>query len=310
MNENRAFLLFEHTCKEISFNNRSYDELSDQLEDFAYSACIEGNSDKVLQELNKLTRYYQRRKSLDIEAIRDLADIFLLAGDVAAFNGNNDESIEFFRKASFIDENYDRAHHSLAMAYDQIGDIKSATISLERELYLSPGNYFSYLLLADMYERLGEHKNVEVILKKLLDRDTENIKALHKLITHYELVQPSLNVLLLRSRIINSDPKVIKHNLLIWAYHMLKCDYASETIEFLEILQKDYPGISLINLLKAHIFGNLNQFSMKRRELEEFKRLNYGRSEFMRTKLEEFEKVFGKEEADKIRKKLPQIKIA
>lgn len=308
--EKSAFDRFEYTCKEISLKNRSYDELSDQLEDFAYSACIEGDCNNVLQELNKLTRYYQRRKSLDIEAIRDLADIFLLAGDVAAFDGQNDESIEYFRKASFIDENYDRAHHSLAMAYDQIGDLKSATISLERELYLSPGNYFSYLLLADVYERLGEHKNVEAILKKLLDRDTENIKALHKLITHYELVQPDLNVLLLRSRIINSDPKVIKHNLLIWAYHMLKCDYAAETIEFLELLEKDYPGISLVNLLKAHIFGQLNQFSMKRRELEEFKRLNYGRGEFMRTKLEEFEKIFGKEEADKIRKKLPQIKIA
>lgn len=308
--EKNAFSRFKNTCNSISIEEKSYDDLSDQLEDFAYSACIEGFGDGVLEELNKLTRFYQRRKSLDIESVRDLADIFLLAGEVAAFNGDLNESIELFRKATFTDENYDRAQHSLAMAYDQAGDTKSATICLERELFLSPGNYFSYLLLADRYEELNEHKNVEAILKKLLDRDTDNIRALHKLITHYEMVKPQLNVQLLRSRIINSEPEIIKHDLLIWVYHMLKNNLSFEAIEFLEMLEIEYPGISLINLLKAHVFGTLKQFSRKRRELEEFKRLNYGRSEFMRTKVEEFEKIFGKIEADKIRKKLLHIKIA
>lgn len=297
-------------CKSITLEEKSYDEVADQLEDMAYSSCIEGKGEDVLSDLNGLTRYYQRRKSLDIESIRDLADIFLLAGEVSAFNGDETESIELFRKATFADENYDRAQHSLAMSYLSIEDLKSATLCLERELFLSPGNYFSYLILADIYEQLGEHKNVEAILKKLLDRDTNNIRALHKLINHYEIVQPELNVQLLRSRIINSEPDIIKKDLIIWVYHMLIIDLPEDAVEFLEILEEEYPGISLINLLKAYIFGFLRQFSRKRRELEEFKRLNYGRSEFMRTKIDEFEKVFGKEEADKIRKKLPQIKIA
>ncbi len=308
--DSSAFKRFENVCKAISAENKHYEDLSDQLEDFAYSACIEGQGKDVLKQLNHLTRYYQRRKSLDVEAIRDLSDIFLLAGEVSAFIGDLSEAIELFRKATFTDEKYDRAHHSLAMAYEQDGHTKSATICLEREIFLSPGNYFSYLLLADMYEKLNEHKNVEAILKKLLDRDTDNIRALHKLIKHYEKVDPKLNVELLRSRIINSAPEIIKHDLLIWAYHMLEEDLAPEAIEFLEMLENEYPGISLINLLKAHMFGVLKQFSRKRRELEEFKRLNYGRGEFMRTKIEEFEKIFGKDEADKIRKKLPQIKIA
>lgn len=305
-----AFKRFKDTCSAISTHNKSYEEICDHLEDFAYSACTEGSGSEVLKELSRLTNYYHRRKSLDVESIRDLADIFLLAGEVAAFNGDLNESIELFRKATFADENYDRAHHSLAMAYDQLGETKSATVCLEREIFLSPGNYFSYLILADMYEKLNEHKNVEAILKKLLDRDTDNIRALHKLIMHYELIEPKLNVELLRSRIINSSPEIIKHDLLIWVYHMLADHLAIEAVEFLEMLENEYPGISLVNLLKAHLFGTLKQFSRKRRELEEFKRLNYGRSEFMRTKIEEFEKIFGKNEADKIRKKLPHIKIA
>lgn len=305
-----AFLRFKNTCKTISNNDKTYEEISDLLEDYAYSACIEGNGKNVLDELNRLSRYYQRRKSLDVESIRDLADIFLLAGEVSAFLGDETESIELFRKAAFTDENYDRAQHSLAMAYSQIGDVKSATICLEREIFVSPGNYFSYLILADMYEKLKENKNVETILKKLLDRDTDNIRALHKLIMHYEKVDPKLNIQLLRSRIINSSPELIKHDLLIWVYHMLKNELANEAVEMLVILENEYPGISLINLLKAHVFGSLKLFSKKRRELEEFKRQNYGRSEFMKNKIDEFEKIFGKIEADKIRKKLPHIKIA
>jgi len=45
--------------------------------------------------------------------------------------------------------------HNLATAFIELGDNASAIRSLEQEISLEPGNYFSALRLADLYETAG-----------------------------------------------------------------------------------------------------------------------------------------------------------
>ena len=60
-------------------------------------------------------------------------------------------------KAVVVDDRYDVPYHSLAISCLNMGQTERAIRSLEQEIAVAPGNYYSYLLLADIFEkRVGQ----------------------------------------------------------------------------------------------------------------------------------------------------------
>ena len=243
------------------------------------------------------------------ENTRDLADIYLLAGEFCQGCDRIPEAISWFEKAIIVYDTYDVPYHSLAMAYISIGKTDKATQSLEQEITVAPGNYFSYLLLADLYEQRKKYQKVEDVLRSLLSRDSDNIQALHKLITFYERRNPELDMELLRRRLINADKELIKLDLVIWTYHMCREGNYEEALNFLNKREAESPEISLPHLLKGHIYGFMKKYVNKRSELENFKKLNHSREVFMRSKVDEFCKVFGEKACNRMMKKLAIIQL-
>jgi tetratricopeptide (TPR) repeat protein len=195
------------------------------------------------------------------------------------------------------------------MSYLNLGETEKAVKSLEQEIKIAPGNYYTYLFLADLYAKQEKYEKVEEILRNLLSRDSDNIQALHKLICHYKKRNPNLDVELLRRRLINVDKDLVKLDLVIWAYHMCQEKKYEEALNFLNGREFESPGISITHLLKAHIYGCMRFYVKKRNELREFIKLNHGREEFMRTKLDEFAKIFSEKARTRLQKKLAVTKL-
>jgi hypothetical protein len=82
-----------------------------------------------------------------------------------------------------------------------------------------------------------------------------------------------------------------------------------EAIKFLNKRGAESPGISITHLLKGHIYGCMRQYVNKRNELERFKKLNHGREEFMRSKVDELCKIFGEKAGSRIKKRLAITKL-
>lgn len=303
LNKNYALEL-SRLCLKVTSGECEYDEYSEYIADAAYSAAVDGFAEDAMEQLFQLARYYEKRRSQDIESIRDHADIALLAGEISLYVGEITEAISWYKQAAQIDENYDLPYHCLGSAYIELNEYKAACNAFEREIHISPGNYYTYLTLAGLYDDLNENKNVEVILKSLLERDTENIQALHNLILHYQNFHSELDIGLLRARIINANRSAVKLDLFIWTYHMLEDGNLDEALEYLEDLERDYPGISITPLLKGYIYGKQRLFIKRKQALLNFRKLNFGRLEFMKTKIEEFSKIFGESETGLIKKSL------
>jgi tetratricopeptide (TPR) repeat protein len=187
--------------------------------------------------------------------------------------------------------------------------IEEAVKCLEQEIEVAPGNYYTYLFLTDLYEKIGKYEEIENVLRNLLSRDSSNIQGLHKLICFYKKRNPELEVEFLRRRLTNADKELINLDLIIWTYHMCEVKRYDEAIHYLNERENESVGISITHLLKAHINGILRQYVQKRNELKEFRKLNHGREEFMRTKLEEFSKVFSKKAGSKLEKQLSVTKL-
>lgn len=296
-------------CELVSDYSYPYEDLAELIEDKGYEECLEGNDREVVEELSRLGTFFENIKKKNEENTRDLSDIYLLTGEFCQSCDRIPESISWFEKAIIVDDTYDVPYHSLAMAYVSIGKLDKAAQSLEQEITVAPGNYFSYLLLADLYERRKKYQKVEDVLRSLLSRDSDNIQALHKLITFYEGRNPELDMELLRRRLINADKELIKLDLVIWTYHICREGEYEEALNFLNNRESESPEISITNLLKGHIYGCMRQYANKRSELEKFKKLNHGREEFMRSKVDEFCKVFGEKACNRMMKKLAIAKL-
>lgn len=296
-------------CELVSDYSYSYEDLAELIEDKGYEECLEGNDREVVEELSRLGTFFENIKKKNEENTRDLSDIYLLTGEFCQGCDRIPESISWFEKAIIVDDTYDVPYHSLAMAHISIGKLDKAAQSLEQEITVAPGNYFSYLLLADLYERRKRYQKVEDVLRSLLSRDSDNIQALHKLITFYEGRNPELDMELLRRRLINADKELIKLDLVIWTYHICREGKYEEALNFLNNRESESPEISITNLLKGHIYGCMQQYANKRSELEKFKKLNHGREEFMRSKVDEFCKVFGEKACNRMMKKLAIAKL-
>ncbi len=296
-------------CSLVTDYSYPYEDLAELIEDKGYEECVEGNVEAAIEELAHLSAFFERMENKNEENTRDLADIYLLTGEFCQVAERFVESIEWFKKAIVVDDSYDVPYHSLAMSYLSLGDTENAIKSLEQEIAVSPGNYYTYLLLADMYEKQCRYDQVEEILRNLLARDSDNIQALHKLITHYKKRNPDLDVELLRRRLIHADKELVKLDLVIWTYHMCEEERFEEALHFLSERECECPRISIIHILKAHIYGCMGQYVKKRNELKQFRKLNQGREEFMRNTFDEFAGIFGERARASMQRKLSVTKL-
>jgi len=300
---------FKKLCELVTDYSYPYEDLAELIEDKGYEECMGGNDKEVIQELGRLSTFFENIENKNEENSRDLADVYLLTGEFCQCSDRIPESIAWFEKAIVVDDTYDVPYHSLATAYISLGKMNKAAQCLEQEITVAPGNYFSYLMLADLYEQRKKDDKVEDVLRNLLARDSNNIQALHKLITFYESRNPELDMELLRRRLINADKELIKLDLVIWTYHMCCDGRYEEALNFLNKREAESPEISLTHLLKGHIYGCMKQYVNKRNELEKFKKLNHRREEFMRSKLDEFCKVFGEKACTDMKKKMAVTKL-
>jgi SNF2 family DNA or RNA helicase len=145
-------------------------------------------------------------------------------------------------------------------------------------------------------------KMLENTLKRLLERDPGNIQGLHRLIVFYEQSDPGADVQFLRRRLLEAKSQFNRVEMLIRAYHLCKEKRYHDVLDFIEQWHHNVPQISTICLIKAHVFGELRQYTRKRLVLAEFKEKCQGKEEIMQLELQEF--------GFKSRKKCPKTIIS
>ncbi len=291
-------------CNFVVTMEHPYEDLAEQIEDKAYAECENGGFYRAVGHIEHIAAFFEHLENKNEEVCRDLADVYVLLGEIHLCAGGHEESRTWFEKAIVVDDAYDVPYHSLANSFVYQGMHDEAIRCWEQEIRVAPGNYFTYLLLADMYEKQGNEKRFVEVLEALLERNPGNIRALHRLIQHHQLHNPTLNVELLRRRLITADHGLVKTELVIWTYHMCAEQKYEDALWFLDRREEDAPGLIITHLLKAHIYGRLRQYTKKKRELSEFRRLCHGRDDLMRTKLEEFRSVFGDGAAERLAARL------
>jgi tetratricopeptide (TPR) repeat protein len=287
-------LSLQELCKLVMDLTVPFEDVAEFIENKTYALCVDGKCKDAVGELGRVASFFETMENKNEENCRDLADIYILIGEVNQYVGCFQESLIWFKKAAVVFDRYAMPYHNLATSYIELGDRKNAIRSLEQELSLEPGNYFSCLKLADLYEQQGDFKKEEECLENLLVRNPENIQALHKLITHYEERLPHIDVKLLRKRLLAINKKLSEIEIVIRAHHLCRQGTFAEALDFLEERADENPAMPMLYLLKAHVLGQMRQFSKKRAELVEFKRMCHGKPEYIRNRLDEFEHVFGK----------------
>ena len=281
-------------CNKIVSLEMPFEDASSLIEDRTYALCVGDSCDLAIAQLERLTAFFEGMKDKNEENCRDLADIYILIGEVEQYIGKFSESIGWFRKAAIAFDRSALPYHNLATSYCELGDMHNAIKSLIQEIELEPGNYYSRLRLADLYEQQGDVDKEDKCLNELLERDPHNIQALHKLIVQYEKHRPQVGVQLLRKRLVAVIKNFSEMEIVIRVYHLLCEKQQGESLEFVNAQIVANPAMTILYLLRAFIFGELHQFSRKRTELAEFKQHCLGKKEFMQSKLDEFEHVFGK----------------
>jgi tetratricopeptide (TPR) repeat protein len=271
-----------------------FEDVGEYIENKAYAGCMNGMFAEAVGELENLAAFFEKMPDKNEENCRDLADIYILIGEMHQYADTFRESIPWFKKAAVVFDRSALPYHDLATSYIELKDAANAIRSLVQEISLEPGNYFSILRLVDLYEAQGQFDKVEEGLKNILERNPDNIKALHKLITYYEEKHPDVDVELLRRRLLAIDRGFNEFETVIRAFHLCRENRLSEAMDFITAMIGESPNVIMFHLLKAHLFGEMHQFARKKAELAEFRKQCYGRDKFMENKLEEFEHVFGK----------------
>jgi tetratricopeptide (TPR) repeat protein len=294
-------------CERVLSFKEAYDDAAERIEDLAYYECTHGDAQSAVCQLERLAGFFEGFQNKSEEISSSLAQVYSLIGHICQYAGMFNESIGWINKSVVVDDQNPVSYHSLALSYQSIGDVVSALRSLEQEITVSPGNYYTYLLLADLYEKNKWFCEFEGVLKRLLERDPENIHGLHKLICFYERRSTHIDVEFLRRRLLNRTLNLNRIEAIIRAYHLWRIKNNQEAIEFLDSFSAAAPDVSIVHLANAHIYGHMHQYSRKRFELSLFKKKNHGREEIMKIKLKEFGLVFGNDAAQKIRKRLATV---
>lgn len=291
-------------CAAVASGERPYEDIAEQVEDKAYELCEAGALDNVVVHLAKVTRFFERMTSKNDEQCRDLADVYLLIGQIHQFAGQFAESITWFTRSAVVDDRYPAPYHSLAASYTRLREYENAIKSFEQEIILAPGNYYSYLLLADLYEREYRPDDVESCLKRLLERDPENIQGLHRIIRHYEQTEASIETTLMIRHLLGVNKQYNRTEAVIRCYYLCRTGKYAEVLDFLGKRRREADGGMVASLINAHVYGELHQYSKRRQVLNDFKQSHHERSEAILAKLKEFGAVFGDDAANALQKLL------
>jgi tetratricopeptide (TPR) repeat protein len=291
-------------CDLVAAGERPYEDFAEQIEDRAYELCEAGNLDQVVAELNRITFFFESLTDKNDEQCRDLADVYLLIGQIYQFSGCFIESIQWFVRSAVVDDRYAAPYHNMAASYSQLQQFDNAIKCFEQELMLAPGNYYSYLLLADLYKKEKCLKEVETCLKHLLERDVENIQGLHALIRHYEQTDQSIDTKLLVRRLMGINKQFSRIEVIIRSYYLCRDKKYTEALDFIEKWNQYGNVTTIIDLIKAHAYNELRQCKKRRQTLVAFKMQNHCREDLMLNKLKEFRTLFGDDIADHLQKLL------
>jgi tetratricopeptide (TPR) repeat protein len=291
-------------CSDVASFEIAFEDCAQVIEDKAFRECEAGKVDETLSCLQEMAGAIEALENKNEEIINSLTNIYLLIGEICQYYKHYRRSIEWFEKALIVNDQSPDPYHSLGISYGALGDSTRAAKCYAHEIELSPGNYYTYLLLADIYFRAGMEEDAQNILHQLLLRDPENIQALHRLIGIYENSGPNVDSELLTRRIIKTTRPIAKSDLIIWSYHMCREGKFVEAIDRCNQREVQEPDISTTNLIKAYIYGELGQYSQKRRELMVFKQKNGGREIFIQNTLQEFGAVFGEKVVSKLGSRL------
>lgn len=287
-------------CKKVVSCKCSYDDIAEDIEDRAYEKCEQGKFNYALKHLRIVAAFFEDLKNKNEEIARDLADVYLLIGQMHQYCNQLEKSIEWFVMAITVDDQYSVPYHSCAISYMKLNRCQDAVRCLEQEINIAPGNYYSYLMLSDIYSNLNMGKMVETVLRELLQRDPTNIQGLHRLIKYYQDSDSSIDVALLRKRLLSAKSQINRVEAIIRTYHLCCERRYFDAITFIEKWHQNASEVTIAHLIKAYIYGELHQYRKKRIELARFKELNNDSEELIIPKLEEFGHIFGK----KLEKKL------
>jgi tetratricopeptide (TPR) repeat protein len=294
-------------CDAVLSFNAAYDDVVDEVEDLAYFEYGHGDMDDAIEQLKRLAHFFERLRNKNEEVCRDLAQVYLLIGQIYQYAGKFEESIEWINKSIVVDDMYSVPYHSLAVSFQSLGDESAAIKCPEQEIKVEPGNYYTYLLPADLYEKNEKYDRFESIIRRLLERDPQNVRGLHRLIRYYERNPSNTDAELLRRKLLNHADGLCRIESIIHAYHLLHTKRSREAIEFLANWGQNSPDVSIIHLANAHIHAHTHQYSKMRYELSCFKRKNHGREDVMEIKIIEFASVFGNSAAERLRQKLKVV---
>jgi tetratricopeptide (TPR) repeat protein len=281
-----------------------YEDIAEYIENKTYASCMNGGFSETFAELSQLAAFFEKMPEKNEENCRDLADVYILIGEMHQYVDKFQESIPWFNKAAIVFDRSAQPYHDLATSYIELKDSANAIRSLEQETALEPGNYFSIFRLVDLYEQQGQFGKVEESLERILERDPDNLRTLHRLIVYYEEKHPDVEVTLMRRRLLAIEKDFNEIEMLIRTYHLCRENRISDAFDFTNTMIGKSPAVSMFHLLKAYLFGEMHQFSRKRIELVEFKKLCFGKMKFMENKLEEFEHIFGKKATAHLEKTL------
>jgi tetratricopeptide (TPR) repeat protein len=278
----------------VSNGKVPYEDCAEEIEDLSYSVCENGDCALVMEHLTNITTFFEKLENKSEEQSRDLADIYLLTGQLYQFKGLYEESINWFRKAVVVDDQYTVSYHNIALSYIKLGEIEGAIRSLVQEVIFSPGNYYSYLILADLYERSQRFSEVEQCLRQLLERDPDNIQGLHRLIKYYRVINPQTDVQLLVRRLLHIKKSFTTVESLIRIFYLCGSGRFTDAHSFLRTWELSSPREPFLHLANAYIFEKTSNVPQMNQEIGQFKKLFLKRgSETMRLKVKEFEAIVG-----------------
>ncbi len=281
----------------------AYEDVAEEIEDLAYFECEKRSIHSVVEQLQKISMFFESMENKNDENCRDLAQVYLLIGQLYQYAGMFDESIMWFKRSVIVDDQFASPYHSLFSSFMHINDTEMAIRCLQQEILVAPGNYYSHLLLADLYEKNSDGESLERCLKNLLERDPDNIQGLHRLIGFYEKGK-TVSVDLLRSRLLNRNGNFSRVESIIRAYHLSCANRFNDALDFLNTWSEKSPEVTIVHLAKAYLFDRLALYSKKRLELAIFKKKNNANAEVIATKLQEFEAVFGSKAGSRLKQRL------
>jgi tetratricopeptide (TPR) repeat protein len=296
-------------CDQIVAAVASYSDLAEQIENTAYTTWMQGDFEGAVNELRRITIFFERLEIKNEENTHDLADLYFLIGQLYQYAARYPESIEWFSKSIFVEDGNSLPYHAMAESYLKTGDVLHATRSFEQELTIDGGNLFTYLRLVDLYNKAGKPEVAEESLKRLLGRDPENILGLHRLIRHYEKNNPSIDIALLHKRVLGINRELNATEAVIRSCYLCREKRYADALAFIAKWEQHNHPAPLLHTAQAYIFGKLKRFGNRKKALSAFVIACHGRKEVIDVQTHEFGEVFGDAAERQLRAELEKIGV-